>query len=115
MSRTDYPCKSGKGYYGRGPLQLTWNYNYGEAGKEVGFDGLGTPEIVADDSVISFKASLSYWMNNVAEAMYKEGFGATIKAINSIECGNPANARMDLYKEYCQKFSVDPGTGNLSC
>lgn len=25
-----YPMGAGKKYYGRGPLQLSWNYNYGE-------------------------------------------------------------------------------------
>ncbi len=23
---TTYPCKTGKKYYGRGPIQLSWNY-----------------------------------------------------------------------------------------
>ena len=23
---TTYPCKAGKKYYGRGPIQLSWNY-----------------------------------------------------------------------------------------
>ncbi|KAG2411238.1 hypothetical protein I3760_Q018600 [Carya illinoinensis] len=31
-SNTQYPCNPDKKYYGRGPLQLTWNYNYGAAG-----------------------------------------------------------------------------------
>ena len=35
-----YPCVRGKGYYGRGPIQISWNYNYGPAGKSIGFDGL---------------------------------------------------------------------------
>ncbi|KAG2721876.1 hypothetical protein I3760_02G101500 [Carya illinoinensis] len=26
-SNTQYPCNPDKKYYGRGPLQLTWNYN----------------------------------------------------------------------------------------
>ena len=29
---TEFPCKRGESYHGRGPLQLSWNYNYGAAG-----------------------------------------------------------------------------------
>ncbi|KAK6122572.1 hypothetical protein DH2020_043681 [Rehmannia glutinosa] len=28
-SNTQYPCAPNKGYYGRGPIQLSWNFNYG--------------------------------------------------------------------------------------
>ncbi|KAK6146344.1 hypothetical protein DH2020_020213 [Rehmannia glutinosa] len=31
-SNTQYPCAPNKGYYGRGPIQLSWNFNYGPAG-----------------------------------------------------------------------------------
>ena len=54
----------GKGYYGRGPLQISWNFNYGPAGESIGFDGLNEPETVATDNVISFKTALWFWMNN---------------------------------------------------
>ncbi|TJX41549.1 hypothetical protein E8P77_31970, partial [Soehngenia saccharolytica] len=40
---TQYPCAPNKQYYGRGPLQLSWNYNYGPAGERIGFDGLNNP------------------------------------------------------------------------
>ena len=33
---TDFPCKRGESYHGRGPLQLSWNYNYGAAGEALG-------------------------------------------------------------------------------
>ncbi|KAL6343323.1 hypothetical protein AAG906_022398 [Vitis piasezkii] len=45
-NNTQYPCVAGQKYYGRGPLQLTWNYNYGAAGNSIGFDGLGNPELL---------------------------------------------------------------------
>ncbi|KAJ9178506.1 hypothetical protein P3X46_010384 [Hevea brasiliensis] len=114
----DYPCTPGKRYFGRGPLQLTWNYNYGAAGKSIGFDGLNNPEIVATDPVISFKTALWYWMQNVRPSV-TQGFGATIKAINgAVECNGkePAKvqARIDLYTKYCGQFGVSPG-GNLQC
>ncbi|OMP09563.1 Glycoside hydrolase, family 19, catalytic [Corchorus olitorius] len=117
-TKKEYPCNPSKGYYGRGPLQLTWNYNYGEAGKDVGFNGLNAPEIVAKDPLISFKASVSYWMNNVAGVMNK-GFGATIRAINGDhECDGKDRAkvqsRIDFYRKYCSQLGVAP-VGNPAC
>ncbi|XP_074284511.1 acidic endochitinase SP2-like [Silene latifolia] len=117
-SNTQYTCVSGKKYYGRGPLQLTWNFNYGAAGQSIGFDGLNAPETVANDVVISFKTALWFWMNNV-HSVLNQGFGASIRAINGgVECngGNPSevNDRIQLYQQYCGVFGVDPGQ-NLSC
>ncbi|KAM5587711.1 endochitinase EP3 [Rosa sericea] len=114
---TDYPCNPEKKYYGRGPLQLTWNYNYGAAGKAIGFDGLNSPEKVASDPVVAFKASLWFWVNNV-HSVLSQGFGATTRAINSGECGggapNKVQARINYYKQYCTQLNVSPGD-NLYC
>ncbi|KAH6770375.1 carrot EP3-3 chitinase-like protein [Perilla frutescens var. hirtella] len=114
-----WPCATNKRYYGRGPLQLTWNYNYGSAGQAIQFDGLNNPEIVATDPLISFKASLWFWMQNCHDAITSgQGFGATIRAINSGECNGGSTAkvasRVNYYKDYCNQFGVDPGT-NLEC
>ncbi|KAL6971754.1 Endochitinase ep3 [Sarracenia purpurea var. burkii] len=119
-TNTQYPCVAGKGYYGRGPLQLSWNFNYGPAGNSIGFDGLNNPETVATDPVISFKTALWYWMNNCHSIIISgQGFGETIRAINgALECdgGNPdtVTARVGYYTEYCNQFGVDPGA-NLRC
>lgn len=113
-----YPCNPNKKYFGRGPLQLTWNYNYGAAGKALNFDGLNSPETVANDPVVSFKTALWFWMTNVRPVV-SQGFGATIKAINgAIECngGNSGavQARIGYYQDYCKQIGVAPGN-NLSC
>ena len=116
-SNTQYPCVAGKGYYGRGPLQISWNYNYGPAGQSIGFDGLNNPETVANDPVVSFKTAFWFWMNHV-HSIIGQGFGATIRAINSMECGGgntaAVNARIGYYTDYCNQFSVSTGD-NLSC
>ncbi|KAJ0523242.1 putative chitinase [Helianthus annuus] len=115
-----YPCTPNKGYYGRGPLQLTWNYNYGQAGNALKFDGLNNPEIVATDPLISFRAALYYWMNNVHSVILSgKGFGATIQAINGVkECNgadsNSVNSRVQYYTRYCSQLSIAPGD-NLQC
>ncbi|KAF3622295.1 Endochitinase B [Capsicum annuum] len=116
----EYPCVSGKNYYGRGPIQLSWNFNYGPAGKSIGFDGLNDPDIVARDAVISFKTALWYWMNNCHSLItFGQGFGPTIRAINGrLECdgGNPQTVarRVEYYTQYCQQLGVDAGD-NLTC
>jgi chitinase len=117
-SSTQWPCVSGKKYYGRGPLQISWNFNYGPAGKSIGFDGLGDPDKVAQDPVVSFKTALWYWMTTVHKVM-PQGFGATIRAINgALECNGKNTAEMEdrvrRYKKFCQQLGVDPG-GNLTC
>lgn len=116
-SNTQWPCAPGKNYYGRGPIQISWNYNYGPAGKSIGFDGLNSPETVANDPVIAFKTAFWFWMNNV-HSKIGQGFGATIRAINGMECngGNTGavNARVQYYTQYCSQLGVSPG-GNLRC
>ncbi|CAI9770875.1 unnamed protein product [Fraxinus pennsylvanica] len=115
-----YPCVPGKGYYGRGPIQLTGNRNYGLAGNSIGFDGLNNPDIVATDQVVSFKTALWYWMNNCHDIITSgQGFGATIRAINGPrECDgvdpDKVNTRIEYYKSYCNQLQVDPGN-NLAC
>ncbi|GLJ06616.1 hypothetical protein SUGI_0043150 [Cryptomeria japonica] len=118
-----YPCPSGNQYYGRGPLQLSWNYNYGAAGKYVGFPLLKNPDLVAQKPDVAFKTSLWFWMinSNCHKAMTAhdgKGFGSTIRAINGGECDGgrtlAVQERIRLYKEFCERLHVSPGP-NLTC
>ncbi|CAI9776397.1 unnamed protein product [Fraxinus pennsylvanica] len=93
-SNREYPCVPDKGYYGRGPMQLSWNYNYGPTGNIIGFDGLNNPEIVATNRIVSFRTALWFWMNNCHYSITTgQGFGATIRAINGIECDGGKNRK----------------------
>uniref|UniRef100_A0A7N2MTM6 chitinase n=1 Tax=Quercus lobata TaxID=97700 RepID=A0A7N2MTM6_QUELO len=117
-SNSQYPCNPNEKYYGRGPLQPSWNYNiYRAAGNDIGFDGINQPDTVATDPVISFKTALWFWMNNV-HSVLGQGFGATINAINGdIECSENFDSvqhRVDYYTAYCNQLGVDPGD-NLTC
>ncbi|CAN1304090.1 Endochitinase At2g43590 [Linum perenne] len=111
-SSTKYPCVSGKQYYGRGPLQLSWNYNYGACGKANGFDGLRNPEAVANDRVLTWKTALWFWTTSVRPTERK-GFGETIHRVNGMECnrGNTDEVedRVRYYIEYCKQLDVTPG------
>ncbi|GLJ06624.1 hypothetical protein SUGI_0043310 [Cryptomeria japonica] len=120
---TRWLCASGKQYYGRGPLQLTWNYNYGAAGEYVGLPLLNNPDLVAQKPDIAFKTSIWFWMinSNCHKAMTSpdgKGFSGTIRAINGGECGGGSPSavqnRVNLYKKFCGLLDVTTGP-NLSC
>ncbi|KAM7510167.1 hypothetical protein LguiB_009042 [Lonicera macranthoides] len=109
---TTYPCAPNKSYYGRGPLQLAWNYNYGPAGNSNDFDGLNNPEIVATNAVISFRAALWFWMTYVHSIMTSgQGFGATFNPIyGQLECNNGSNSgaatrSVDYYTRFCRQLA----------
>ncbi|CAH8357994.1 unnamed protein product [Eruca vesicaria subsp. sativa] len=113
-----YPCAPGKTYYGRGPIQLSWNYNYAPCGQSLGLDLLRQPELVGSNPTVAFRTALWFWVNNVRPVL-SQGFGATIRAINGkLECDGAntekVNSRIRYYREYCALLGVDPGP-NLSC
>ncbi|WP_433618130.1 glycoside hydrolase family 19 protein [Dactylosporangium sp. CA-139114] len=122
-----YGCPAGQSaYHGRGPIQLSWNFNYKAAGDALGVDLLNNPNLVATNSSISWQTGLWYWMTGTGNAgttshnamVNGQGFGTTIRAINSIECngGNPAQvqSRVNLYNQFVGILGV-PAGGNLSC
>ncbi|MCX5609748.1 MULTISPECIES: glycoside hydrolase family 19 protein [unclassified Streptomyces] len=123
-----YGCPAGQAaYYGRGPIQLSWNFNYKAAGDALGINLLGNPYLVEQDPAIAMKTALWYWntqngpgtMTAHAAMVNGAGFGETIRSINgSLECngGNPAQvqSRISKYQSFTQLLGVTPGN-NLSC
>ncbi|MFG2589432.1 chitinase [Streptomyces sp. NPDC048438] len=123
-----YGCPAGNDkYYGRGPIQLSWNFNYKSAGDALGIDLLNNPDLVQNDASVAWKTGL--WYGNTQSGpgamtphdvmVNSAGFGETIRAVNgSLECngGNPAQvqSRIDIYERFTQVLGVDPGDG-LSC
>eukprot|EP00462_Mataza_sp_D1_P003843 CAMPEP_0175104228 /NCGR_PEP_ID=MMETSP0086_2-20121207/9586_1 /TAXON_ID=136419 /ORGANISM="Unknown Unknown, Strain D1" /LENGTH=828 /DNA_ID=CAMNT_0016379547 /DNA_START=70 /DNA_END=2556 /DNA_ORIENTATION=+ len=59
-----FPCAFGKGYFGRGPMMVAWNYNYGELSHYLFADNrlLLHPDTVANDGVVAFMSALWFWM-----------------------------------------------------
>ncbi|CAL1408602.1 unnamed protein product [Linum trigynum] len=114
---TQFPCAPGKRYYGRGALQLRWNYNYAKSGRESNFDGVNDPDAVARDPVLAWRSALWFWVTNVGPVL-PQGFGATIRKINGKECdgGNSAavRERVGYYNSYCRKFGI-PLQTNAGC
>ncbi|KAK8522264.1 hypothetical protein V6N13_115242 [Hibiscus sabdariffa] len=134
-----YPCASGRQYFGRGPMQLSWNYNYGQCGSAIGVDLLNNPDLLATDATISFRSAFWFWMtaqspkpscHNVIVGAWTPsgsdqaagrvpGYGVITNIINGgIECGKGWNAQVDdrigFYKRYCDLLGVGYGN-NLDC
>ena len=105
-----------KQYYGRGPFQLSWNYNYGQFSNVFAPSSynsklylLDQPEIVAQDGFLAMAAGIWFYMtpqdpkpsmHDVMTGFYVPNevdlngnfganFGTTTNIINGgIECGN---------------------------
>ncbi len=120
---------AGKRYYGRGPIQLSWNYNYCAASASIFGDANVLrldPDRVARESWIAWATGIWFWMTSTGAgsttahtAILERGFGETIRTINGgLECGgrNPAqvNARIEYYRKFCAMLGVDPGP-SLGC
>ncbi|MEJ6000900.1 chitinase [Paucibacter soli] len=124
-------CAPGRQYYGRGPIQLSWNFNYAEVGKVLGLDLWSDPDLVVRDASVAWQTALWYWMTQAGpgrmsphQAMVSgAGFGETVRAINGlIECDRPQDAqaqaklarRAEFYRRAAALFQVPPGAA-LGC
>jgi hypothetical protein len=142
-SKKNYPPVAGKFYYGRGPKQLSWNYNYGQF-SEAWYGNKDTllqnPEMLSQDPILSFASALWFWMapqfpkpschdimvdkwkpdDNDIQKNRLPGFGATVNVINGgVECGNGTTLdktayRYKYYLFFCNYFHVSPGE-NINC
>nr|MDT0526745.1 chitinase [Streptomyces sp. DSM 41633] len=57
-----YGCPAGQSaYYGKGPIQLSWNFNYKAAGDALGIDLLNNPYLVEQNAAIAWRTALWYW------------------------------------------------------
>ena len=121
-------------YYGRGPLQLSWNYNYGQFGDYYGTNFLGDPNAVLKDSKTAFASAMWFWMTvqdpkpSMHQVMtdpdydgdytgHAPGFGMTINILNGgLECGSAfaydkVRNRVGFYLTYLNAFSAFHGEG----
>ncbi|MFH6999700.1 chitinase [Flavobacterium sp. FlaQc-57] len=120
----DFPAVTGKFYHGRGPIQLSWNYNYGISSFLIYGDKnvlLSAPETVLANAKNAFMTAITFW--NMPEGIKPSphdvinttrGFAKTINIINGgIECGVSNSAkdplvadRIGFYKKYLTDFGV---------
>lgn len=116
-------CAPGQQYYGRGPIQLSWNYQYKRAGDFLGIDLWADPDRVARDATVAWRTALWYWMTQPGESARtahqalreQAGYGATTRAINGpLECDRPDHPdvqrklkrRIDFYRHASELFGV---------
>lgn len=110
-TNTTYPVIPSQMYYGRGPIQISWNYNYGFLSDTYYGDKkilLCYPDYVANNSLLAWVSALFFWMtpqppkpsaHAVMTGLWTPtpadisanrclGFGTTINIINGgLECG----------------------------
>ena len=139
-----YPAVPGKKYYGRGPIQLSYNGNYGYASDCIFGDKtvlLHNPRLVETDPVVAFKTAIYFWMTpqtlkpsahdvmigkwqpNAADkaAGRVPGFGMTINIINgNVECGKgdsmySMNDRIGFYKHFLTELGASDPNCACSC
>ncbi|KAG9400937.1 Chitinase 1 [Aphanomyces cochlioides] len=122
-----YPCAAGQRYFGRGAIQLSWNYNYKDFGDSIGQNLVSNPGLVASDANLVWWSAMWFWNadkwnGNIHKVVgYPVGFAKATNIINGgLECGlHPANpdsekVRIASFVKYCQLLGVSPGD-NLSC
>jgi len=139
-----YPPVKGKNYYGRGPLQLSYNGNYGYASDCIFGDKkvlLNNPDLVTTNAVVAFKTAIFFWMTPVtykpsahdvmvgnwkpkADDIAKNrtpGFGMTINIINGqIECNQGDNVfgmadRIGFYQHFLTMMGISDPNCACSC
>ncbi len=140
----DYPAVKGKLYYGRGPLQLSFNGNYGYASTFIFGDKnvlLKNPDLVSTDAVTAFKTAIYFWMtpvttkpsaHDVMTGKWKPnaddsakgrtpGFGMTINIINgAVECNQgegvfAMNDRIGYFQYFLKQMNVKNTEVACSC
>ena len=127
------PCAQGKTYHGRGPMQLSWNYNYAPAGvalrdpmKNPTLDLLANPGEITKDPVLAYATAIYFWMTprenkpSCDKVMIGEwdptprdkeldrysGFGITTNIINGgLECNIPDDYRVEDRVQYYKRYS----------
>ncbi|TDW96759.1 chitinase [Dinghuibacter silviterrae] len=138
-----YPPAPGQAYYGRGPVQLSWNYNYGQFSQAFFGDKdvlLKDPGRMERDPELAMASAVWFWMTPQApkpschQVMSGEwtpnpedrakgrvpGFGATVNIINGgVECGTGQDQertlhRYQFYRYFCAYLHVSPGE-NVGC
>jgi predicted chitinase len=107
-------CSYGK-YYGRGPLQLTHDYNYREAAQALKDSSIfDNPDKVATPEV-GWPTSVWFWKKNVAPVLQQNSaidsykFGFSIKVINgALECpaNDKAQNRLKIFNKVLEVWDI---------
>lgn len=139
-----YPAVAGKKYFGRGPLQISYNGNYGFASDCIFGNKnilLNNPDLITSNAVVAFKTAIYFWMTpqslkpSAHEVMLgkwqpnnddkvkgrKPGFGMTINIINgALECNKGENQvamnnRINFYRHFLKLLNTTDANCACSC
>jgi hypothetical protein len=133
---------AGRSYHGRGPMQLSWNYNYGQFSEAYFGDKqilLNEPDLLLKDAVLSFASAIWFWVRDQYpkpschdlmagqwEPTAKDiaggrglGFGTVVNVINGgLECGENHSERTKYrygyYQHFCNFLHINQGP-NAEC
>lgn len=138
-SESPYACAPGQHYYGRGPMMIAWNYNYGECSHYLYGDDrlLTSPDMVANDGVAAFMSALWFWMephggygkpssHDAITGLWKPtghdtmagrapGFGLTLNIVDGQQAclkdviPDDASHRINYFVRYCSVLQTTPG------
>jgi hypothetical protein len=103
--------ESNKMFYGRGPIQLSWSYNYKDLQDKgylpQGVDVCANPDVIATNAEYTWISVFYFWATNkVAEVVVPEqgegDWGSALQIINSRECKadapkGPLQQRLNYY------------------
>ncbi|MFC9773947.1 chitinase [Paenibacillus chitinolyticus] len=126
-----YPGFGENRYYGRGPIMLSWNFNYGLFSSIIYGDKnilLKNPEIVAAEGKIGFMTAILFWMTPQApkpsahdvmigrwkaskelaeKGLKPAGFGITTMVLNGLEANQPETRRAAHYRDITSRMGID--------
>jgi len=136
-------CEADQTYQGRGPMQLSWNYNYGQASQDLFNNAsilMENPSLVAENATVAYLAGLWFWMTpqspkpschdvmvgawtpsaDDASANRVAGFGMVTNIINGgLECNMQTNPkvqdRVDFFRRFAGLLEVDVDEATLYC
>lgn len=140
----EYPPVAGQKYYGRGPMQISYNGNYGYASDCIFGDKkvlLNNPGLVETDPVVAFKTAIYFWMTpethkpSAHDVMIGKwqpkasdkaagrtpGFGMTILIVNGeVECNKGEDNysmkdRIGFYNFFLKKLGTSDTNCSCSC
>lgn len=115
-------------YYGRGYIQLTWDYNYEAFGKVIGMDLIGNPDIALKPDIAA-QSTIWFWTENGVDKYAEKGDWYNVRSI--VNAGSPDRSPlngMDVYQPCIERgiqflqsgidpnnLGVLPGNYGLGC
>lgn len=87
------PSGDGYRYRGRGPIQLTGRANYAAAGRDLGLDLVGDPDVVAADPVVGALVAAWFFQGRAVIAALQDDLRDVTRIVNGGMTGIEERAR----------------------